>query len=68
MSAAGKGFTKLPNELELGLIPVHTGSTHNPPRLSGNADFTVVFEVLRTLAENPSLSATIKQLRATPVK
>jgi hypothetical protein len=42
--------------------------THNPPRLSGNTDFTAVFEVLGTLAENPSLSAIIKRLRESPVK
>jgi hypothetical protein len=38
-------------------VPLQTTGTHNPPRLSGNADFISVFEVIETLAENPSLSA-----------
>ena len=36
-----------------------TPGTHNPPRLSGNAVFTAVFEVLGTLAENPTISTTV---------
>jgi Histidine kinase len=42
--------------------------THNPPRLSGNADFTTVFEVPGTLAENPSLSAIVFGQRRSPSK
>jgi hypothetical protein len=34
--------------------------------LSGNADFTAVFEVLGTLAENPSLSAIINGFEKAP--
>jgi hypothetical protein len=48
--------------------PVQRLSTHNPPRLSGNADFTSVFEVLGTLAENPSLSASCRRRLRNPIK
>jgi hypothetical protein len=56
-------------QLELGgsvryILPVHTTRRGCPE----NADFTAVFEVPGTLAENPSLSATLKRLRESPVK
>jgi hypothetical protein len=64
-----KAFTIRPNPLELRLrfryiLPVHTTCLGCPE----NADFTAVFEVLRRGAENPSLSATLKWLRRSPVK